>query len=141
MDTGDTHQFNRYAYSNNDPINMLDLNGQDAINVRFKDQVIRTDSGRAVPQALSRGHSGIIAIRQDGLTRYREYGRYPGGGAVDGAVRGPTIRDLEYKDGVPTVDSLRNVLSDVLDIGAANGSSELQITVDTKADDFDAMMS
>lgn len=140
MDTGDTNQFNRYVYGNNDPVNMLDPNGQDAITVRFKDQVIRTDSGRAVPQTLSRGHSGIIAIRNDGLTRYREYGRYPGGGEVDGAVRRPTISDLNYKDGVPTVDSLRNVLSDVLDIGAANGSSELQITVDTKADDFDAMM-
>ena len=33
LETGDTAQFNRYAYANNDPVNMFDPNGRDGLFV------------------------------------------------------------------------------------------------------------
>ena len=35
LDTNDPFQFNRYSYGNNDPINMLDPDGEDALSLTF----------------------------------------------------------------------------------------------------------
>ena len=67
---------NRYAYTLNDPINFIDPGGRDAVRVRFADQKIGIpDTDRDFYQFVSRGHSGSLIIRSDGLNKYREYGR------------------------------------------------------------------
>lgn len=40
MDTGDSNQFNRYMYGNNDPVNMIDPNGEDAFGFNFDFKVV-----------------------------------------------------------------------------------------------------
>ena len=133
---------NRYAYTLNDPINFIDPGGRDAVRVRFADQKIGIpDTDRDFYQFVSRGHSGSLIIRSDGLTKYREYGRYQGGGTVDGAVRKSQIMtNISFVNGIPSADSLRSVFTELLEIGEAAGSTDLRLTFDLDADDYDAMM-
>jgi len=142
LNTGDPSQFNRYMYGNNDPINKVDPTGQDAIDVQFVDQPIAMGETRTVWGFVSGGHSGIIAISPTGVTRYREYGRYggPAGAVRDDQMGG--ISNIVYgENNVPTKESLRNVLSDMLTIAEKNKSTQLEVTVDLAADDYKAMMS
>lgn len=133
---------NRYSYTLNDPINHTDPDGLDAVRVRFADQRIRIpNSDKHFYQSVSRGHSGSLIIRNDGLTKYREYGRYPGGGDVVGAVRAPMrMTNITFEEGVPTTESLRAVYSELLEIGEAANSFDLRLSFDLDADNFDAMM-
>jgi hypothetical protein len=114
--------------------------------VQFADQVIYTEVASrrmSIPQGISGGHSGLVIIDDEsGLTRYREYGRYPGGGEVRGAVR-DTIRlpDLVYEDGLPTRASITALYNRLLDIGGRNNSDDLRLTWRPESDDYDAMMS
>ena len=137
---GGVDYFNRYSYTANDPVNNFDPDGRDTISVRFRDQQIRF-GGFTIPQAISGGHSGSVIIRNDGSTRYREYGRYRAlEGDVAGAVRSVRIPDIEFDGGVPTTESLTNVFESLLDIGESAGSDDLQLTINVDADDFDSMM-
>lgn len=135
---GYDESLNLYMYSLNDPINRFDPNGRDSIGVRFRDQPIHYPddapfglAGQVIPQAISGGHSGIVAINeQSGLTRYREFGRYDD----NGAVRGVGVSNLDFSNGVPSVESVTALLGDILDIGAAAGSDDIQITFDAGTD-------
>lgn len=136
---GTKDDLNLYMYSLNDPINRFDPNGRDSIGVRFRDQPIhfpddfpvRQLRDQVIPQAVSGGHSGIVAINeQSGLTRYREFGRYDD----NGAVRGVNVSNLDFNNGVPSTESVTGLLGDILDIGAAARSDDIQITFDAGTD-------
>lgn len=136
---GYDESLNLYMYSLNDPINRFDPNGRDSIGVRFRDQPIhypddfpvRELRGQVIPQAISGGHSGIVAINeQSGLTRYREFGRYDD----NGAVRPIGVSNLDFTNGVPSTESVSELLGDILDIGAAAGSDDILITFDAGTD-------
>ena len=135
--------FNRYAYVANDPINMVDPNGEDSISVQFKDQKINWRAGIVIPQTVSGGHSGSVIVSNSGRTEYREYGRY--GEQFDGDARGSVqtadVADLVFEGGVPTSDSLTGLFEDLLSHGAESGSSDLNLEFNLAADDFDGMLS
>ncbi len=66
MDTGDPYQFNRYVYGNNNPVNMIDPNGEDSWLV-----------SRPLGSKLAKKHNHMfVAVRNNetGATRRFSYG-------------------------------------------------------------------
>ena len=58
------------------------------------------------------GHAGVLLIdNKTGLTKYYEYGRYDSAGK--GMVRHYSVPNVEMKDGMPTAESLNNVLTTI----------------------------
>ncbi len=73
------------------------------------------------------GHAGVLFIKNSGLTKYYEYGRYPGGRSTDppGRVRKVSISNVTYgADGHPTKDSLKKVLGQISSRAGQNGRIE-----------------
>ena len=121
---------NLYAYVRNDPPNLFDPTGQDAITVRFRDQPIRAprDWPYVGGRVVTRGHSGVVNINEaSGLTIYREFGRY--GPNEDAMVNRRAVPDLRFENGIPTVESVEALLSRIVAIGAESGSRDIHTTL------------
>ena len=50
------------------------------------------------------------------------------------------MTNISFVNGIPSADSLRSVFTELLEIGEAAGSTDLRLTFDLDADDYDAMM-
>ena len=87
-----------YVYCLNNPINVIDSDGRDAIYIAFPDYKISAFG----KQWSNLGHAGILLIdNKTGITKYYEYGRYDK--AEIGEVRQRTISNVVMgKDGKPT---------------------------------------
>ena len=136
-------QFNLYVYVGNDPINGIDPTGLDGVHVQFNDQVIVDDilTGGNVPQSLSGGHSGGGAVREDGYTSYREYGRYGEKNGKRGYVRPRTVANLEFdENGVPSQESAERFVASIRAIGSDAQSDDISLTFYPNADNYDAMI-
>jgi len=104
---------NIYSYVLNNPVNLKDPYGLDAIPIVFPDYKISTPVGKIG----GLGHAGILLIDpKTGLTKYYEYGRYRADNdeCNCGIVRKRTIPNVVMgKDGRPTPESLNKVLSSI----------------------------
>jgi hypothetical protein len=103
-----------------------DPEGLDSWRVAFRDQPIHAPGGGTIPQGISGGHSGSIAVNQaTGSTAYREYGRYNG----RSQVRGLPVADLSFNNGVPTNASVAGLVRNIVELGANGGSSDIAISI------------
>ena len=96
-----------YAYAVNNPINVVDRDGKDAIYIAFP-------SYKADGYPMT-GHAGVLLIdNKTGLTKYYEYGRYdkPQLGVVNSYAVSNVIIGA---DGRPTAESLNKVLKQISD--------------------------
>ena len=102
------HNFNRYAYANNNPYKYVDPDGRDAVAIVFPDYKISTGFGKV----SGLGHAGVLLIdNKSGLTKYYEYGRYDK--ANLGIVRQRTVPNVVMENGKPTTDSLKATLDSI----------------------------
>jgi RHS repeat-associated protein len=94
-----------YSFLANNPINVVDYNGKDAVYIAFP-------SYKADGYPFT-GHAGVLLIdNKTGLTKYYEYGRYDK--AELGIVRHYAIPDVIIgADGRPTAESLNKVLQTI----------------------------
>ena len=109
---------NLYSYSHQDPVNLIDVTGEDAIFIHYDYYPVDTGLGFKAPL----GHAAVIAVDPaTGRTKYYEYGRY---GSSFGRVRPVSpIPDLVMgEDGRPTADSMKN-LTNFLSKNIGKGSS------------------
>jgi len=60
LDTGDANQFNRYAYGNNDPVNMIDPNGADALSITFDVDLVGIPIGQGLAPIGGGFSAGIV---------------------------------------------------------------------------------
>jgi RHS repeat-associated protein len=119
-DLANPANFNRYSYVLNNPYKYVDPTGRDAIPVAFPDYKIGTPIGRVG----GLGHAGIVLINsKSGASRYYEYGRYDPEGK--GWVKRQTVPDVVMgKDGRPTADSMKRLLSAVSEKAGHGGRVE-----------------
>ena len=105
-----------YMYCGGNPINVIDIDGRDAIYIAFPKY-----RANGIPFT---GHAGVLLIdNKTGLTKYYEYGRYNGDRI--GRVRPVTIPNVVIgKDGKPTLKSLNKVLKQLSDISGDHGDIE-----------------
>ena len=105
-----------YMYCGGNPINVIDIDGRDAIYIAFPKY-----RANGIPFT---GHAGVLLIdNKTGLTKYYEYGRY--NGSRIGRVRPVTIPNVVIgKDGKPTLKSLNKVLKQLSDISGDHGDIE-----------------
>ena len=105
-----------YMYCGGNPINVIDIDGRDAIYIAFPKY-----RANGIPFT---GHAGVLLIdNKTGLTKYYEYGRY--NGSRIGKVRPVTIPNVVIgKDGKPTLKSLNRVLKQLSDISGDHGDIE-----------------
>ncbi|WP_082989220.1 RHS repeat domain-containing protein [Culturomica massiliensis] len=91
-----------YVYCGNNPLNMIDPDGRDAIYIAFPKY-----RANGIPFT---GYAGVLLIdNKTGLTKYYEYGRYDKEGK--GLIRTVTISNVVIgKDGKPTIQSLNKVI-------------------------------
>ncbi len=79
-----------------------------ALLITYPDYPVNTDTFYGYTEMV--GHAGVLLIKQDGLTKYYEFGRYDP--AKNGKVRNQTIPNAEIgNDGKPTASSLKKILS------------------------------
>ena len=109
-----------YVYCLNNPINVIDPDGRDAIYIAFPDYKISAFG----KQWSNLGHVGILLIdNKTGITKYYEYGRYDK--AEIGEVRQRTISNVVMgKDGKPTAESLNKVMGEISEIAGHGGRIE-----------------
>lgn len=79
-----------------------------ALLITYPDYPVNTDTFYGYTSMV--GHAGVLLIKQNGLTKYYEFGRYDP--AMNGEVRNQTVPDAEIaSDGKPTSSSLKKILS------------------------------
>lgn len=101
---------NLYEYALNDPVNIVDPDGLQAIRVIYMNYPIKTPLGE-----LPLGHAAVIAVNPEtGFTHYFEYGRYNQREIGDfGTVKRRTIPNLKFSNGNPTEESLNNLYNSI----------------------------
>ena len=99
-----------YVYCGNNPLNIIDPDGRDAVYIAFPDYKISVFG----KQWSNLGHARVLLIdNKTGITKYYEYGRYDK--AEIGEVRQRTISNVIMgKDGKPTAESLNKVMGKYL---------------------------
>ncbi len=109
-----------YVYCGNNPLNMIDPDGRDAVYITFPDYKISAFG----KQWSNLGHAGVLLIdNKTGITKYYEYGRYDK--AEIGEVRQRTISNVIMgKDGKPTAESLNKVMGEISEIAGHGGRIE-----------------
>jgi RHS repeat-associated protein len=98
---------NPFVYSENNPVNLIDPLGLDAIYINYDHYPVKTPIGK-----LPLGHGGVVAVDpKTGTTKYYEFGRYYGN--KKGVVRGaPDLKIPNVtigKNGLPTQKSLNRL--------------------------------
>ena len=90
----------------------------EALLITYPDYPVNTDTFYGYTEMV--GHAGVLLIKQNGLTKYYEYGRYDP--AKNGQVRNQTIPNAEIaSDGKATPSSLKEILS-TLSIKSGKGT-------------------
>ena len=80
----------------------------EALLITYPDYPVNTDSFYGYTEMV--GHAGVLLIKQSGLTKYYEFGRYDP--AMNGVVRNQTIPNAVIgSDGKATPSSLKEILS------------------------------
>jgi len=105
-----------YVYCSDNPINMIDPDGRDAIYIAFPKY-----RANGIPFT---GHAGALLIdNKTGATKYYEYGRYDKEGK--GLVRTVGVSNVVIgKDGKPTTESLNKVMKQLSDKSGHGGDIE-----------------
>jgi hypothetical protein len=115
-----------YIYCHNNPINMIDPDGRDAILIAFPNYKVETGvrvtiknpfTGKPIVNwkapKVGLGHAGVLIIdNKTGVTSYYEYGRYDK--EQKGIVRKVSVSNVVIgEDGKPTQESLDKVLGQI----------------------------
>ena len=105
-----------YVYCINNPINLIDPDGRDAIYIAFPKY-----RANGIPFT---GHAGTLLIdNKTGVTKYYEYGRYDK--ENKGLVRTVAVSNVVIgKDGKPTTESLNKVMKQLSDKSGHGGDIE-----------------
>lgn len=81
-----------------------------AYYITFPEYQAKTEKGQAFPT----GHAAVLFVDKDGVTKFREYGRYSNPGKRDGILGRVNniikVPNVQMKDGTPDPASLQNVL-------------------------------
>jgi RHS repeat-associated protein len=123
-----------YCYDN--PINVVDRNGKDAIIITFPDYKIDTESPLGVVAGI--GHAGVLLIdNKTGQSIYYEYGRYATADGTKGRTRMGITSCVDIgPDGKPTSESLNRVLGEISKRAGKGGRIEGAYI---ESDNFEAM--
>lgn len=115
-----------YAFCLNNPVNVIDPDGRDAIYITFPKY-----KADGYPMT---GHAGVLLIdNKTGYTKYYEYGRYQ---SDLGNVRTYSVPNVVMENGIPTAESLNNVLQK---ISKTSGKGQVLEGAYVVSNEFDAM--
>lgn len=94
----------------------------------YEDQVLGIKIRIPAQKISDLGHAGVLIINgKSGLTKYYEYGRYPGPGPAGIVQPGRNIPDAVLKDGMITESSLKKTLRHIAKWHGKEGSTSAAI--------------